>query len=123
MVDAPLQTGEFARRVVAGHELETLFAGPIHAGSTVVDEHEPSARRHRSKMSGELAGRLSRRRRIPSQENDTDRMPSSIGFGSPASPAARSNRSAVQVASRRAALQLTSPLDTARPGRAASRFP
>ena len=75
MVDAPLETREFTRRVVTSDELETLFPGPIHAGAAVVDKYEPSARCDRSEVTGKLAGRSARRRRIPSQENGANRMP------------------------------------------------
>ena len=75
MVDASLETREFTRRVVARHELKTLFRGPIHARSAVVDYYEPSAGRDRSEMTGKFAGGLARRRWIPSQENGTNSMP------------------------------------------------
>jgi hypothetical protein len=75
MVDTPLETREFTRRVVTRHELETLFPGPIHVGAAVVDEYEPSARCDRFEMTGKLAGGSARRSRIPGQENGANRMP------------------------------------------------
>src|SRR6185312_771359 len=70
MVDAPLESRELASRVVSRHELVALFLGPIHAPTTVVDEHESRAWGNRTEVTCQDAGRLPRCDRIPGQQND-----------------------------------------------------